>query len=171
MAQNLEYKIAFLGLNTCSKGLSMPEVKKYIAGDLGAESGRVMLGSVSASKLVLEEIHRFGNGPIEEAGSLRWDFNRLFSEIKTGIHQLNLDRIFLTMNHDILGLEIAMDSAHAVHVEECVKDLYSDEKKIGGASCCHVGVETGSVDVLGNQNRTLDRIDIEVQRPYNALMV
>ena len=63
----------------------MAEVKKYIAVDLGAESGRVMLGSVSADKLTLEEIHRFGNGPIEEAGSLRWDFNKLFSEVKTGI--------------------------------------------------------------------------------------
>ncbi|MHC4555948.1 MAG: rhamnulokinase [Planctomycetota bacterium] len=63
----------------------MAEVKKYIAVDLGAESGRVMVGSVSADKLVLEEIHRFGNGPVEDAGSLRWDFNRLFSEVKVGI--------------------------------------------------------------------------------------
>jgi sugar (pentulose or hexulose) kinase len=63
----------------------MGQKKQYIAVDLGAESGRVMLGSVSQDKLVLEEIHRFSNGPIEEGGSLRWDFNRLFSEIKTGI--------------------------------------------------------------------------------------
>jgi len=63
----------------------MAEAKKYIAVDLGAESGRVMLGSVSADKLALEEVHRFGNGPVEEAGTLRWDFERLLSEIKTGI--------------------------------------------------------------------------------------
>jgi len=63
----------------------MAEVKKYIAVDLGAESGRVMLGSVSTRKLILEEIHRFGNGPIEDNGSLRWDFNKLLSEIKSGI--------------------------------------------------------------------------------------
>jgi rhamnulokinase len=63
----------------------MAEVKKYIAVDLGAESGRVMLGSVSAERLVLEEIHRFSNGPIEDGGALRWDFLRLLSEVKTGI--------------------------------------------------------------------------------------
>ncbi len=63
----------------------MAEIKKYIAVDLGAESGRVMLGSVSLDKLVLDEIHRFDNGPIEEHGSLRWDFDRLFYEIKSGI--------------------------------------------------------------------------------------
>jgi rhamnulokinase len=64
---------------------AMVEAKKYIAVDLGAESGRVMLGSVSADKLKLEEIHRFNNGPIEENGSLRWNFQRLLTEIKTGI--------------------------------------------------------------------------------------
>ena len=63
----------------------MAQVEKYIAVDLGAESGRVMLGLVSADKLVLEEIHRFGNGPIEEGDTLRWDFNGLLSEIKAGI--------------------------------------------------------------------------------------
>jgi rhamnulokinase len=63
----------------------MKQEKQYIAVDLGAESGRVILGLVSEDKLVLEEIHRFGNRPIEKSGSLRWDFNRLLFEIKTGI--------------------------------------------------------------------------------------
>ncbi|MFH1715769.1 MAG: rhamnulokinase family protein [Planctomycetota bacterium] len=63
----------------------MAQVKKYIAVDLGAESGRVMIGSVSADKVVLEEIHRFGNGPIEENGSLKWNFAKLMGEIKAGI--------------------------------------------------------------------------------------
>ena len=63
----------------------MIDEKRYIAVDLGAESGRVMLGTVSADKLRLEEIHRFINGPIEQNGSLRWDFPRLISEVKTGI--------------------------------------------------------------------------------------
>ncbi len=63
----------------------MAEVKKYIAVDLGAESGRVMIGSVSADRLILEEIHRFGNGPIEEDGALKWDFQKLMTEIKAGI--------------------------------------------------------------------------------------
>ncbi|HUW18786.1 MAG TPA: rhamnulokinase family protein [Sedimentisphaerales bacterium] len=63
----------------------MAEVRQYIAVDLGAESGRVMLGSVSADKLSLQEIHRFTNSPIEEHGSLRWNFSALLSEVKAGI--------------------------------------------------------------------------------------
>ncbi|MHC4124578.1 MAG: rhamnulokinase [Planctomycetota bacterium] len=63
----------------------MAETKQYIAVDLGAESGRTMLGTVSGDKLILEEIHRFENGPIEQDSHLHWDFNRLLSEIKVGI--------------------------------------------------------------------------------------
>ncbi|MBN1359657.1 MAG: rhamnulokinase [Sedimentisphaerales bacterium] len=65
----------------------MTEPASYIAVDLGAESGRVMLGIVSDGTLGLEEVHRFGNGPVEVEGSLRWDFTRLLSEIKVGIGQ------------------------------------------------------------------------------------
>ena len=63
----------------------MADEKRYIAVDLGAESGRIMLGIVSADKIRLEEIHRFANGPVKQNGALRWDFSRLMSEIKTGI--------------------------------------------------------------------------------------
>lgn len=63
----------------------MAEKKQYIAVDLGAESGRVMLGQISDFEFELKKIYRFSNGPVEEDNSLRWDFNRLFSELKTGL--------------------------------------------------------------------------------------
>jgi rhamnulokinase len=63
----------------------MGQNANYIAVDLGAESGRVMLGRIAEGQLSLEQIHRFRNGPVEENASLRWDFDRLMTEIKTGI--------------------------------------------------------------------------------------
>lgn len=63
----------------------MAEKANYIAVDLGAESGRVMLGRIAGGRLTLEQIHRFGNGPVEQQGTLRWDFHKLLTEIKTGI--------------------------------------------------------------------------------------
>ncbi len=63
----------------------MADEKRYIAVDLGAESGRIMLGSVSDEKIRLEEIHRFSNTPIHQDETLRWDFQKIISEIKTGI--------------------------------------------------------------------------------------
>ncbi len=63
----------------------MADNANYIAVDLGAESGRVMLGRIAAGKLTLEQAHRFSNGPVQEHATLRWDFPRLMTEIKTGI--------------------------------------------------------------------------------------
>ena len=57
----------------------------YLAVDLGAESGRVMIGSIVNDTLSLRQAHRFSNGPVEENGTLRWDFKALMSEIKTGL--------------------------------------------------------------------------------------
>jgi len=57
----------------------------YLAVDLGAESGRVMLGTLAANKLDLEEIHRFANMPVRMCDSLRWDIMGMFREIKAGM--------------------------------------------------------------------------------------
>jgi len=60
----------------------------YIAVDLGAESGRVMLGSFDEGTLALEEIHRFPNGPLRFRGTLRWNALRLWEDIKTGLRKV-----------------------------------------------------------------------------------
>ena len=58
----------------------MPE--KFLAFDLGASSGRAVLGTLENDKLVLEEIHRFTNGPIAIHGTLYWDVLKLFDEMQ-----------------------------------------------------------------------------------------
>ncbi len=57
----------------------------YIACDLGAESGRVILGHLEAGKLKLEEIHRFSNGVAQVRGTLRWNVQGIFEELKKGL--------------------------------------------------------------------------------------
>ncbi|MFA7184058.1 MAG: rhamnulokinase family protein [Victivallales bacterium] len=59
--------------------------KKYLAFDLGASSGRAIIGTIEQEKLSLEEVHRFNNGPIEENGSLFWDFEAQCAEIRKGL--------------------------------------------------------------------------------------
>ena len=54
--------------------------------DLGATSGRVMLGYVDEGAVRLEEVARFPNGPVAAAdGSLRWDFTALYDHIVAGL--------------------------------------------------------------------------------------
>ena len=57
----------------------------YAAVDLGAESGRVMLGRLDDGVLALEEVHRFQNVPVQAAGTVYWDVLRLWAEIKHGL--------------------------------------------------------------------------------------
>ncbi len=58
---------------------------KILAFDLGAESGRAVVGHFEDDRLRLEEIHRFPNGPVQVLDSLHWDVLRLWSEIQHGL--------------------------------------------------------------------------------------
>jgi rhamnulokinase len=60
-------------------------MKHYLAIDLGAESGRAMLGTLADGKLALEELHRFPNTPVRVPTGLYWDTLRLFHEILEGL--------------------------------------------------------------------------------------
>ena len=57
----------------------------YLAFDLGASSGRAIIGTLKNGKLSLQEVHRFGNGPVEKNGSLFWDYESLQNELISGL--------------------------------------------------------------------------------------
>lgn len=57
----------------------------YLAVDIGASSGRHMLGHLEDGKMQLEEIYRFDNGMASKDGKLLWDTKRLFGEILNGM--------------------------------------------------------------------------------------
>jgi rhamnulokinase len=93
--------------------------KVYLGIDLGAESGRVMAGLWNGKTIRLEEVHRFANGPVLLADTLRWDVLRLWSEIQNGLglaakkygsqivsvgaDTWGVDFVLLTKNNEILG--------------------------------------------------------------------
>jgi rhamnulokinase len=67
----------------------MPDGSKtYVAFDLGAESGRAVLGRIRAGVITTEEVHRFANEPVEYGGSLHWDVPRLWLEMRKALRQL-----------------------------------------------------------------------------------
>lgn len=55
--------------------------------DLGASSGRLLLGRFDGERLEVEEIHRFENEPVQIAATLYWDFPRLYLEILHGLRR------------------------------------------------------------------------------------
>ena len=57
----------------------------FAAVDIGASSGRIILGRMTGSSVELETVHRFPNGVVELDGGLRWDFDALFAEVLKGL--------------------------------------------------------------------------------------
>lgn len=95
----------------------------YLAIDLGAESGRVMVGRWTGKRMLMEEIHRFPNGPVALGDTLRWDILRLWEEIQQGLIRAarqygrrivsvgadtwGVDYVLLSRRGELLGLPYA----------------------------------------------------------------
>ena len=83
---------------------------QYLAFDLGAESGRAILGTLNDGRLELQELHRFPNQPVRTPAGLQWDALRLFHEIELGLaaagreRKLRLDGIGV----DTWGVDFAL---------------------------------------------------------------
>jgi rhamnulokinase len=65
----------------------MGKTSDYLAVDLGAESGRGVIGRFDGERLALEEVHRFSNGPVRMLDTLHWDLPRLFDEVKAALRK------------------------------------------------------------------------------------
>jgi len=89
----------------------------FLAIDLGAESGRAMLGRLGGGVLSLDEICRFPNGPVRDNGSLRWDIRRLWSEIRRGLDR-SADRKPESIGVDTWGCDYALLDARGQLVEQ-----------------------------------------------------
>src|SRR4029450_1160327 len=63
--------------------------QSYLAFDLGAESGRAVLARLEAGIVRMEEGHRFPNIPVSEAGTLRWDVNALWREMRDALSRVS----------------------------------------------------------------------------------
>ncbi|MGO8836812.1 MAG: rhamnulokinase [Limisphaerales bacterium] len=81
----------------------------YLACDLGADSGRLMLGTLDRGKIVLEELHRFPNGPVKTAGALHWNLDGLFAELKTGLKKAAARRLpIASISTDSWGVDYVL---------------------------------------------------------------
>ncbi|MDB6112905.1 MAG: carbohydrate kinase [Pedosphaera sp.] len=82
----------------------------YLGVDLGAESGRVIAGCWDGRRMRLEELHRFPNGPVAIADTLRWDILRLWNEIQTGLAQAGrrFGNAVVSVGVDAWGVDFAL---------------------------------------------------------------
>ena len=80
--------------------------KYYAAVDMGASSGRLILGHMENGRMELEEIHRFENGMVKKDGELCWEFDRIFKEIVAGHKKCKeIGKIPVSMGLDTWGVD------------------------------------------------------------------
>jgi rhamnulokinase len=114
-----------------------------LAFDLGAESGRAMLGRLEDERLTVREISRFPNGMINLRGHLHWDVFRLFEHLKDGLRLVagegvapdslgvdtwGVDFALLARDGSVLGLPYAYrDRRTAGAMESFFRKMTRDE--------------------------------------------
>jgi rhamnulokinase len=85
----------------------------YLACDLGADSGRLMLGTLTDGKVFLEELHRFPNGPVKAGGALHWNIENLLNELKTGLKKAAAKNLPLaSISTDSWGVDYVLYDEH-----------------------------------------------------------
>jgi rhamnulokinase len=80
----------------------------YLALDLGAESGRGLLGRFDGERLELEELHRFSNGPVQMLDTLHWDLPRLAQECKVALGKAASGRELDGIGIDTWGVDFGL---------------------------------------------------------------
>lgn len=81
----------------------------YLAVDMGASSGRHILGHLENGKMILEEVYRFENGMKKEEGHLCWDTKHLAEEIVKGLKKCKeIGKIPRSMGIDTWGVDYVL---------------------------------------------------------------
>src|SRR5215204_3549890 len=99
----------------------------FLAFDLGAESGRAIVGRLRADLLDIREIHRFPNEPVRQNGSLQWDILRLWLEMRRSLERLEGTSV-QSLGVDAWGCDFALigECGHLVQNPYHYRDARTD---------------------------------------------
>ena len=103
--------------------------KRVLSFDFGASSGRAIIGEFDGEKITLREVHRFSNDPVTINGTVYWDAQRLFFEIKQGILKAKEDGGFDSIGIDTWGVDFGLLRKDGTLVENPVH--YRDKRNDG----------------------------------------
>ena len=133
-------------------------MKYYLAVDIGASSGRLILGHREEGKMILEEVHRFGNGMEMQNGHLTWDVDQLFAEIITGMKKCaELGKFPESIGVDTWAVDFVLLDAQDQRIGDAVG--YRDHRT--------QGLDQKVYEVIGEEELYL-RTGIQKQ-PFNTI--
>jgi rhamnulokinase len=81
---------------------------RLAAVDLGAESGRVLIGTFDGGKVYIEDVHRFANVPVSVGGTLYWDVLRLWGDVASGLRKAGAAGPVASVAVDTWGVDFGL---------------------------------------------------------------
>ncbi len=106
-------------------------MKKFLAIDIGASSGRHILGCVKDGKIELEEVYRFANGQIRKDGHDCWDIDKLVESVRAGIDEAMTKGEIESIGIDTWGVDFVLLNEKGERCSDAV--AYRDERTAGAA--------------------------------------
>ncbi|MGN0330002.1 MAG: rhamnulokinase [Kineothrix sp.] len=153
----------------------------FLAIDIGASSGRHILGSVEDGKIVLEEVYRFWNGMDEEDGTLYWDTDRLFGEIlagmkkckemgkipvSVGVDTWGVDFVLLDEENQIVGKAVGYRDHRTEGMDEEVYQIISEEELYA-----RTGIQKAIYNTIYQLMALKKRRPADLERAASLLMI
>lgn len=86
----------------------MRTARRVLAVDLGAGSGRCIVGEVGGGSVRLTEVHRFRNVPVRLPTGLHWDVLHLFHQLVLGLRRAGRDGPLASVGVDTWGVDFAL---------------------------------------------------------------
>ena len=144
-------------------------MKRVLAFDFGASSGRAILGIFDGKKIELQEVHRFSNDPVKINGTVYWDVQRLFHEIKQGILKAKENGGFDSIGIDTWGVDFGLLRKDGTLVENPVH--YRDARNDGMVEKAQKYMSKERMyDITGIQfmdfNTIFQLLSLKENRPY-----
>ena len=104
-------------------------MKNYLAIDIGASSGRHILGSVKDGKITLEEVYRFENSQVRQEGHDCWDIDKLVASVQTGIDEAMKKTEIASIGIDTWGVDFVLLDENGDRCSDAV--AYRDTRTAG----------------------------------------
>lgn len=143
--------------------------KRVLAIDFGASSGRAILGTFDGEKISLNEIHRFSNDPVSINGTVYWDVQRLFFEIKQSMLKAKEYGGFDSIGIDTWGVDFGLLRKDGSLIENPVH--YRDKRNDGMVKRSEKYMSRERLyDITGIQfmdfNTLFQLLSLKENRPY-----